>query len=581
MEGVPEMKQWVTKRCGADLKKVADRYQISEIFAEILVKRGLYDWNAMDQYLFEGLEEDYPAVQMLGLQEAADILLQKIRDGRAIRVIGDYDVDGVMASYILIQGIRMLGGSVSYQIPKRVEDGYGIRTYMADQAAQEGVDTIVTCDNGISAMSAVVRAKELGLTVIVTDHHEVPTVQEKEQIPPADVVIDPKQQDCQYPFRDLCGAGVAYKLIHYMMVQTGKKGVGEQFLPFAAIATVCDVVPLKGENRNIVKRGLKLLEKTDHIGLGALIRALHLERTITSMDLGFRIGPSINAAGRLEDAVQGLELLLERDKESARQQAECLVRLNEERKEITSQAVQEAEEQMKGEPLASVLVLYLPDCHESVAGIVAGRLREKYYRPVYVLTDSGNQLKGSGRSIPGYHMQRELTACQDLLHEYGGHAMAAGFSLPKENLREFQDILLKNCTLTEETLIEKVYFDKQVTLGAVDRKLVQQLEWLEPVGEGNPGALFAAAGVEVVSVYLCGKELQIARIRFREEGKIFEAVDFHAEEHVGKAVRSRYGKEAWERLKAGEKGSYPINLLFVPEINERYGSLQFRVIDCQ
>lgn len=575
------MKQWVTKRCGADLKKIAERYRISEIFAEILVKRGLYNWDEMDQYLFEDLGQNYPADQMLGLREAADILMQKIDTGKSIRIIGDYDVDGVMASYILIQGIRMLGGRVSYQIPKRMEDGYGIRDYMADRAAQEGIDTIVTCDNGISAMPAVMRAKELGLTVIVTDHHEVPTVQGEEQIPPADVVIDPKQRKCQYPFRDLCGAGVAYKLICCMMLQTGRKEMEKQFLPFAAIATVCDVVPLKGENRNIVKKGLKILEQTDQIGLRALLRALQLERNITSMDLGYRIGPSINAAGRLEDAVQGLELLLEQDEERARQQAERLVRLNEERKAITSQAVREAEEQMEGEPLAVVLVLYLPDCHESVAGIVAGRLREKYYRPVYVLTDSGDQLKGSGRSIPGYHMQQELTACQELLSEYGGHAMAAGFSLQKERLGEFRNTLLKNCTLTEETLVEKVYFDKKVSLGSVDREVVRQLEWLEPVGEGNPGALLAAGGVEVVSLYLCGKELQIARIRFREEGKIFEAVDFHAEEHIGEAVRLRYGKDVWERLKAGERGSYPVNLLFVPEINERYGSLQFRVVDCQ
>lgn len=575
------MKQWVTKACSADVHKIAARYKISEVFAEVLVKRGLYSWQEMDAYLFEDLAQEPEVERMWGMKEAADLLFAKIEEGQKIRIIGDYDVDGVMSAYILYRGLQQLGGKLSYQIPHRERDGYGMRVYMAEKAAQEGIDTIVTCDNGISAMDAIVRAKELNLTVVLTDHHEVPVVDGAEKIPPADVVIDPKQRRCQYGYRDLCGAGIAYRLIQYMLKRQGRAEEARSLLPFAAMATICDVVPLQGENRQLVKQGLRLIRETENFGLQALIRQMDITGEIRSMDVGFRLGPCINAAGRLESANKGMDLFLAQDSLAASAAAEHLYALNENRKDITALATEEVVRQVEREGIPKVFVVYSPKCHESVAGIVAGRLREKYYRPVYMITDSGDHLKGSGRSIPGYHMQQELSACQEHLMEFGGHAMAAGFSLRKEALASLQQALTEHCTLVEEELIEKVYFDKEVSLVQIDKELVQQLSWMEPVGEANPGAVFVKRDARIASVRMCGKENQIAQIQIREDGKIYRAVDFHAEDCLGMAVCERYGESAWQQMKAGGMGDWKVNLLFTAEIDSKYGSLQLRVLDCQ
>ncbi|MCI5639681.1 MAG: DHH family phosphoesterase, partial [Lachnospiraceae bacterium] len=367
------MRQWVTKQCHADLQQVADRYHISPVFAEVLVKRGLYSWKEMDAYLFEDMAQMHAPEQMTGLVQAADILFDKIQQNEKIRVIGDYDVDGVMSTYILCRGLEGLGAKVSYTIPHRERDGYGMRAYMAENAYEEGARTIVTCDNGISAKDAVARAKELGMTVVLTDHHEVPTEQEVEILPDADVIVDPKQSKETYPFHELCGAGVAYKLMQYMYEKKGISKQVEELLPFAAIATVCDVVPLQEENRLLVRRGLEALPTTSNIGLQALLQQLQFEKKVTSMDLGFRVGPCINAPGRLVDATISLELFLEKDPAAARTKATKLVELNEERKDITRIATEQAVKEIERGEIPRVLVVYLPDCHESVAGIVAGR----------------------------------------------------------------------------------------------------------------------------------------------------------------------------------------------------------------
>lgn len=575
------MKQWVTKACHADLHKIAARYQVSEVFAEILVKRGLYCWQDMDAYLFDDLGQETEASKMWGLKDAAALLLDKIQQKQPIRIIGDYDVDGIMSTYILYHGLELCGGQPSYQIPHRQKDGYGIRSYMADQAAADGIDTIVTCDNGISAMEAISRAKELGMTVIITDHHEVPVIAGNEQIPPADVVIDPKQERCHYGYRDLCGAGIAYKLICYMLRQQGIMEEAEELLPFAAIATVCDVVPLQGENRMLVKQGLRKITEVRNPGLQALVRKMEFSRQIQAVDFGFRLGPCINAAGRLEDAAKGLELFLEQDSEAAWEKAEYLYQLNEIRKDMTFRETAAAVRQIEAAELPRVLVVYLPECQESVAGIVAGRLREKYYRPVYMITDSGGHLKGSGRSIPGYHMQKALLACREHLTEFGGHAMAAGFSLEKSELAAFRQALLSQCTLTEEELAEKVYFDKEVRLSQMDRQLVTQLAWLEPIGAENPGAVFAKRDAVIHSVRMCGKENQVAQIQIVEDGNTYRAVDFHAKDCLGTAVSTRYGAGEWERMKTGIEGDWKVDILFTAELDQRYGSLQLQLSDCQ
>lgn len=578
------MKRWVTKDVDINYESIAKRYQVSEVFAEILAKRGANSWNELDTYL---LDDRAPAVavtsaeHMAGMKEAADILQRRIEEGKKIRVIGDYDVDGVMASYILYQGMTCLGGRVSYQIPHRQRDGYGIRSYMAEQAAEDGIDTIVTCDNGISAMDAIKKAKELGLTVVLTDHHEVVTVDGVEQIPPADTVIDPKQASCAYGYRDLCGAGIAFKLIEYMFRLQGREEEAKEFLPFAAMATVCDVVPLQGENRNITKRGLRLISKTANLGLQALMRQMNLKQEIMATDFAFRLGPCINAAGRLEDAAQALELFLEKDSAEAERKAKHLYELNESRKLIQDRAFQSAVQQIEQEILPKVLIIYSAECSESVAGIVAGKLREKYYRPVYVLTDSGEELKGSGRSIPGYHMQQALVECRELLTQFGGHAKAAGFSLKKENLEALREKLLANCSLSEKDFIEEIYYDAEVSLADITEELVKYLSYLEPIGEGNAETAFVKRGAEIVSIHMCGRENQVAQMKLRENAKIYEAVDFHAEEHLGAAIKARYGEAAWEGMKAGGSGTYLVDLLFKVGMNNRYGTIQYQIEDCQ
>lgn len=579
------LKRWVSKRCGADLGKIASRYNITEIFAEILVKRGLYTWEAMDKYLFPGLELMYKPELMKDLVRAAGLLKESIKEGIKIRVIGDYDVDGIMSTYILVKGISMLGGNADYRIPHRVKDGYGIRSYMVDEAYNCGAGLVITCDNGISATDAALRAKELGIKYILTDHHEVPSEGGTPVIPVADAVVNPKQQECSYPFPQLCGAGVAYKILSYIFEQENNKSYIGELLPFAAIATVCDVVPLTDENRIIVSNGLKLLSDRSILknkGLNALLDELQLDKNINSGSIGFRIGPCINAAGRLSDAAKGMELLLEDNSAEAAKRAQELVCFNEERKNMTAKAEAEADRQaacidLQNEP---VLVIYLENCHESVAGIVAGRIREKYYRPVYVLTKAERGLKGSGRSIPGYHMQSELMKCHRLLTEFGGHAMAAGFSLPEENLDKFRHVLNRQCSLSPDELIEKVTFDKEVKLADISKELITQLKWLEPFGESNEKAVFAKRGVIIKSVHMCGKENQIARFKLEDEGKVFDAIDFNAERCTGAAINARYGENAWNNMQNGICGQ-SIDILYVPDINNMYGNIQFKILDCR
>ncbi len=577
------MKQWITKRYQADYKKIAKKYQISEILAELLVKRKLFNWNDMDCYLFPEKYAMHDASLMKGLPEAAKRLEQDIQEKNKIKIIGDYDVDGVMASYIFFQGITLLGGNATLRIPHRIQDGYGMRDYMAKEAYEEGCHTILTCDNGISAAEAIACAKSLGMEVILTDHHEVPKEGGKEILPPADVIIDPKQEQCQYPFSELCGAGIAYKLMAYLFQRQGRDDYEEKLLAYAAVATVCDVVPLLGENRMIVKKGLEYLNHCKDTGMRALIDALQFNQAIHSVDLGFRIGPCINAAGRLSDATQGLELFLETDPEEAEKKAESLIFLNEERKNYTAKATNQAAEQIVSENLLEnpVLVIYVEDCHESVAGIVAGRIREKYYRPTLIVTKGRNGLKGSARSIPGYHMQAALNQCKDLLTEYGGHAMAAGFSLPHENLELLRQSLNQNCTLDENDLTEKIFFDKEVALGDMKEDIVRQLEQMEPFGQDNEKPIFARRNVAIASLSLCGRENQIARVQLKDGIRLYHAVDFQCEQHLGEGIRSRYGQAIWEEMKAGHCRNHKLDILYQPEINSMFGNVEFRIVDCR
>ncbi|MBR1742840.1 MAG: DHH family phosphoesterase, partial [Lachnospiraceae bacterium] len=394
------MKKWMSKTYPADFKLIAEKYHISEILARLLVKRGLFDWESINRFLFPDLKNLRDPYQMKDFARAVEIIERAVRERKKIKVVGDYDVDGVTSTYILVQGIRLLGGDAGYRIPHRVKDGYGIRDYMAEEACREGCEILLTCDNGISAYDAVVRAKELGMKVVITDHHEVPKKDGADVVPPADAVVDPKQQSCTYPFKELCGAGIAFKLMLALFERAEREDAAEEFLPFAALATVCDVVPLKDENRILVKHGLKLMNCPGNAGLCALVEAQELQREVNVGDLGFRIGPCINAAGRLADAKTGLELFLEQDAALAEKDSEELVALNEQRKAYTKTATDKAVQMIASDafPQKKVYVIFLEDCHESIAGIVAGRLREKFFHPVIVLTRGERGLKGSGRS---------------------------------------------------------------------------------------------------------------------------------------------------------------------------------------
>ncbi len=580
-----QMKQWMLKPNRADLKMISERYGISEILAEVLVKRGLYTWGEMDKYLYPDEKKMYSGEKMKDMNKAVTLLWEKINEKKRICIIGDYDVDGMMSTVILYKGIKQAGGEVCWKIPHRVRDGYGIRDYMVEEAKSQGIDTIITCDNGISAVDAVHCGKELGMTVIITDHHEVPKGGDsgEEVLPEADAIVDPKQRACQYPYKELCGAAVAYKLAECLLGDLFPRELKEELLSFAAIATVCDVVPLNDENRIIVKNGLKILQNTKNSGLAALIRCQDFQREIRSSDLGFRIGPCLNAAGRLEDAADGVELLLEEDIKKAEQLAADLVNLNEERKDITAQAVEEAIAKIETENYLQdkVLLVCLEHCNESVAGIVAGRIREKYYRPVMILNSSGDYLKASGRSIPGFHMQQELNRCKELLKEYGGHAMAAGFSLVPENLEKLRKQLNENCNLTEEDLIEKITFDREVPLGDINGQVIQELDLLQPIGEKNPGALFAKRNVEICSVRIFGKENQIGRFQVQDQGRKYTVIDFDIHIHMKETICSRYSECMWQELIEGRCSGCILDIMYVPEINQRYGDIQYRIIDCR
>lgn len=575
------MRRWVSKKYQFDCDKIAKRYGISEIFAEVLVKRGLFDWKDMDNYLFPEMKYLAEPCLMKDLQRTAETLMEKIQTGKKILIVGDYDVDGVMSTYILYHGLELLGAKAGVRLPHRIKDGYGMRVYMAEEAKEEGYETIITCDNGISAREAVARGKELGMTVLVTDHHEVPRVDGKELLPPADCVVNPKQVSCKYPYKELCGAGIVYQLMSYMFFRAGREDAEQELLPFAAIATVCDVVPLLGENRILVKNGLRQLQSCTNQGLQALIQVQDFQREVTAGDLGFRIGPCVNAAGRLENPQKGLELLLTQEKKLAMERAKELQMLNEERKEYTQKALRQAVEMINGRKKERVLVLLLEDCHESVAGIVAGRVREKYYRPTLIITRGKGSLKGSARSIPGYHMQQEIEKCQSLLTEFGGHAMAAGFSLPEENFEAFRQMINNNCSLGEQELIEEMSFDREVALADVTEGVVRELEWLEPIGASNPGAVFARRGVQIMSVQLCGRENQIARIRMKDGNRIYTGVDFRWELHLGAAVTGRYGAASWDALRQGKQMGVEVDILYCPRRNERFGGVEFQIVDCR
>ena len=574
------MERWVLLRKGADFEAIGKKYQISPRLACLIRNRDVIGEEAVDRYLNGTISDLYDGMLMKDMDKAIDILKEKILEDKKIRVIGDYDIDGVNATYILLEGLERLGADVDSDIPDRISDGYGLNRHLVERAYEAGVDTLITCDNGIVAADEIAYGKEMGMTVIVTDHHEVPFDEQdgekRYRIPPADAVMDPKQPDCLYPFKGLCGAAVAYKLMEALWESMGKDSADlDDLIENVAIATIGDVMDLDDENRIFVKEGLQMLRRTKNPGLKALIECTGIDKnSLNSYHIGFVLGPCINASGRLDTAKRALELLRAGTQKEADILAGDLKALNDSRKDMTEEAVKQAEEQVETTTISKdkVLVVYLPDCHESLAGIVAGRIRENYYKPVFVLTDAEEGVKGSGRSIDGYHMYEELNKCKELLTKFGGHRLAAGLSLPKENVGKFREMLNKNCTLTEEEMKEKVTIDMEMPFGCVTEGLVKELELLEPFGKGNTKPVFAARDVTLLGARILGKNRNVLKLQVQDvNGCRIEAMLFHhADDFLGK-LEEQYGKTEVEALLKGRGRQIRISMTYYPDINEYMG----------
>lgn len=565
-----------TKR--ADFNGLAKELGVSPVSVRIMRNRGMETKEAMERYLYGTLDGLYDGALMKNMGEAVAVLIKKLREEKRIRIIGDYDIDGVCASYLLLTGLRRaereLGkgtgpaGStrIDYEIPDRVRDGYGINEAIIRQAAADGVDTLVTCDNGIAAAKEIALAKGLGMTVVVTDHHEVPVEEERQVLPPADVVVDPKQEGESYPFREICGAVVAYKLVEKLYEASGvHREEWRELLEFAAIATVGDVMRLQDENRILVKYGLKQMARTRNLGLRKLVEKTGLDITdLSAYHIGFVIGPCLNAGGRLQTAKAALRLFLSEDEAEAERLAEELKELNDIRKDMTKkgedEAIAQVEERYMGD---KVLVVFLPDCHESLAGIIAGRVREHFHKPSIVLTRSGDMVKGSGRSIEPYHMFRELTKVRELLPKFGGHPMAAGLSIKEEDVPEFRRRLNENAVLTEEDFIPRVWIDVPMPLEYVTEGLVEELKRLEPFGQGNEKPLFAQKGLMIRSLRVLGKNRNVVKLGLvTDTGLSMDGLLFG-------------DGDAIQRELAGKDR---IDIVYYPDINEYNGNRTLQAV---
>ena len=574
------MERWVLLRKGADFEAIGKKYQISPRLACLIRNRDVIGEEAVDRYLNGTISDLYDGMLMKDMDKAIDILQEKILEDKKIRVIGDYDIDGVNATYILLEGLERLGADVDSDIPDRISDGSGLNRHLVERAYEAGVDTLITCDNGIAAADEIAYGKEMGMTVIVTDHHEVPFDEQdgekRYRIPPADAVMDPKQPDCLYPFKGLCGAAVAYKLMEALWESMGKDSADlDDLIENVAIATIGDVMDLEDENRIFVKEGLQMLRRTKNPGLKALIECTGIDKnSLNSYHIGFVLGPCINASGRLDTAKRALELLRAGTQKEADILAGDLKALNDSRKDMTEEAVKQAEEQVETTTISKdkVLVVYLPDCHESLAGIVAGRIRENYYKPVFVLTDAEEGVKGSGRSIDGYHMYEELNKCKELLTKFGGHRLAAGLSLPKENVGKFREMLNKNCTLTEEEMKEKLPIDMEMPFGCVTEGLVKELELLEPFGKGNTKPVFAARDVTLLGARILGKNRNVLKLQVQDvNGCRIEAMLFHHADDFLSKLEEQYGKTEVDALLKGRGRQIRISMTYYPDINEYMG----------
>ncbi|MDE6977714.1 MAG: single-stranded-DNA-specific exonuclease RecJ [Lachnospiraceae bacterium] len=588
------MSKWMVAAKKADFNGIAEKYGITPVLARIIHNRDITQDCDIRRFLEGNLADLHDPFLMRGMEQAVELLLSRIEAGLPVRVIGDYDVDGICSTYILVRGLCFLGARVDRVIPHRIRDGYGLNDTLIEEAGADGIDTIITCDNGIAAAPQIALGKELGMTIIVTDHHEVPFEGEGQErrylLPPADVVIDPKQPLCGYPFKQICGGVVAYKLIQALLMKAGKEKeerdsfLGE-LLPFAALATVCDVMELRDENRIIVKFGLRAMKETGNLGLRALLQVNGIEeKEITPYHAGFILGPCLNATGRLDTALRALSLFEEKEWRDALVTATDLKNLNESRKKMTEEGVEEAVRQVEESGICSdrVLVVYLPSCHESLAGIIAGRVRESFGKPAFVLTRGEEGVKGSGRSIENYSMYEEMTKCKDLFTRYGGHKMAAGLSLAgEEQVEEFRRRLNEYCTLTKEDFEEVVHIDVPMPLSYADKEFIKQLSRLEPFGVGNPKPLFARKNVSLIRGRILGKNRNVGKYLIGDElGNTYDMIYFGDLKKLDAFLEEKYGTAIREELYG--RGLYNkealISMAYYPDINYYAGRESVQIV---
>ena len=559
-------------RKGAPFQEIAEKFHINPILARLIRNRDVIGDGEIRLYLYGSLEDLHDGILMKDMNRAVDLLREKIQEEKKIRIIGDYDIDGINATYILLEGLEALGAKVDMDIPDRAKDGYGLNIDLIERAYKDGIDTIITCDNGIAASEEIAYGKRLGMTIIVTDHHEIPYEdadgKRRYILPPADAVVDPKQEDCIYPFKGLCGAAVAYKLVETMFNIMGRDSEDVDYLmENVAIATVGDVMDLVGENRIFVKQGLDMLKRTQNLGLKALMECTRVDVShLSAYHIGFVIGPCLNASGRLDTAKRAIELLRAKSKKEADILAGDLKALNDNRKDMTSLAVEEAIQKIEGTSLKNdrVLVVYLPDCHESLAGIVAGRVRERYHKPAIILTKASKDVKGSGRSIESYPMYERLTECKHLLTRFGGHKLAAGLSLKEQNIEILRQTLNEKSNLSEDDLLEKVSIDMQLPLGYISEELVNSLELLEPFGKGNPKPMFAEKDITIVRKQVIGQNRNMLKLFVRDaQGTAIEALYFGDAEQFERYLQEHGGK---------------LSVTYYPSINEYMGNKKLQII---
>lgn len=595
------MEKWFIASKRADFNKIGEIFHISPVTARLMRNRSLTTVREMQRYLYGSLSDLYDSHLLKDADKGAEIIKEKIETGKKIRIISDYDVDGVSSNYILYQGLKRCGADVDYKIPDRVEDGYGINEHLIEKAAEDGIDTIITCDNGIAAETAVTRAKELGMTVIVTDHHEVPCEVtengEKNYLyVNADAVIDPHRPDCAYPYKDLCGAGVAYKFIRHLYRVTELPWEDEDaYMDILALGTVCDIMPLTDENRIFVKRGLRRLTNSTNLGINALKKALGLDgKPIEVHHLSFRIGPSLNSTGRLESAKEGVELLLTDDTARAESLAQDMAKLNELRKEMTDRGVRAAtdwvrkdirmiptEDGVKEKKIGDdkVIVLYMPGIHESIAGLIASKLKEAFYRPTLVFTDAenGQGLKGSGRSIETYNMFDKLCEHKELFVKVGGHPMAAGFTITREALEPLREALNRDCNLTDADLVEKLYVDESCAIKQLTLPLYEELAKLEPYGTANVRPLFGIVKMGIRSIKMVGNEGQYARCTFVDgNGTRINGMVFRGKELLDN-IKVWFGDKECDKILKGLQNHALIDILYHMKKNEFNGTVSIQM----